>query len=258
MSKSVEKRVLAGRDYVAFVAELKERILTARISAARAVNRDLILLYWDIGRGIVERQTQFGWGKSVVERLAKDIQKAFPGLKGFSAGNLWAMRRFFVELTAPEFLQQAVEELGRATGPAILPPCGGSRNRRGSRDAFGQQAASELKRASTPADRSEILAQLVREFVASIPWGINLPCFARAAQLSVIPVGRVLPDGGHRRCRSGRLLEIRTVSGRAQSAPEGIAQHIASTALTAAGLARHTEKRHWSRRAIHGLLEKNS
>jgi hypothetical protein len=205
MSKSVENRVLAGRDYVAFVAELKERILTARISAARAVNRDLILLYWDIGRGIVERQSQFGWGKSVVERLAKDLQKAFPGLKGFSAGNLWAMRRFFVvELTAPEFLQQAVEELGKATGPAILPPPGVGGNRRGSRDAFGRQAASELKRASTSADRSEILAQLVREFVASIPWGHQLALLCESGPAFGYSRWPSVAGRGRRRCRSGR------------------------------------------------------
>ena len=74
-----------SREYVEFVTELKSRIQSARISATRAVNRDLILLYWDIGKGIVERQAAMGWGDSVVEALAKDLQKAFPGTSGFSA-----------------------------------------------------------------------------------------------------------------------------------------------------------------------------
>jgi hypothetical protein len=58
---------LVNPDYATFVADLKARIQSARISAARAVNRDLILLYWDIGRGIVEKQAAHGWGESVIE-----------------------------------------------------------------------------------------------------------------------------------------------------------------------------------------------
>ncbi len=73
------------RDYVAFLTDLKARIAAARVSAARTVNRELILLYWDIGRGIVEKQRIRGWGEAVVERLAKGLQAAFPGGSGFSA-----------------------------------------------------------------------------------------------------------------------------------------------------------------------------
>jgi predicted nuclease of restriction endonuclease-like (RecB) superfamily len=62
------------REYVEFVTELKQRIASARLHAARAVNRDLILLYWDIGRGILERQEKLGWGQSVViERVQQFI-----------------------------------------------------------------------------------------------------------------------------------------------------------------------------------------
>ncbi len=102
---------IASRDYLQFVAELKSRIQSARISAARAVNRDLILLYWDIGRAILEKQQQHNWGDSVVETLARDLQKAFPGDKGFSARNLWDMRRFYDAYRSPEILRQAVAEI---------------------------------------------------------------------------------------------------------------------------------------------------
>ena len=87
-------------EYSEFIAELKARVLSARISATRAVNRDVILLYWDIGRGIVEKQKALGWGKSVVETLAKDLQKAFPGLTGFSSSNLWRMRQLYSEYSS--------------------------------------------------------------------------------------------------------------------------------------------------------------
>ncbi len=73
-------KALSPPDYAAFLASLKERILQARTSAARAVNRELILLYWDIGRGIVEKQQTAGWGEAVVERLAADLRAEFPDM----------------------------------------------------------------------------------------------------------------------------------------------------------------------------------
>lgn len=75
------------------------------------MNRDLILLYWDIGRAIIEKQETFGWGESVVEVLAKI---AFPGTTGFLARNAWDMRRFYSAYSDPQFLRQAVAALGRA------------------------------------------------------------------------------------------------------------------------------------------------
>ena len=99
------------QEYTQFLGELKQRIALARLNAARAVNQNLILLYWDIGRGIVEKQKELGWGESVVELLSRDLQKAFPGLTGFSAANLWRMRQFYFAWVSPEFLAQAVREL---------------------------------------------------------------------------------------------------------------------------------------------------
>jgi predicted nuclease of restriction endonuclease-like (RecB) superfamily len=99
------------QEYATFLGELKQRIASARLSAARAVNRDLILLYWDIGRGIVEKQEALGWGESVVELLSRDLQKAFPGLTGFSAANLWRMRQFYAEHSAETFLAQVAREV---------------------------------------------------------------------------------------------------------------------------------------------------
>src|SRR6266849_2408303 len=68
-----------------------ERIL---YEALKTVNKELISLYWDIGRMIVERQKGKTWGKAVVERLAKDLQAEFPGMQGFSAANLWRTKHF--------------------------------------------------------------------------------------------------------------------------------------------------------------------
>jgi predicted nuclease of restriction endonuclease-like (RecB) superfamily len=110
--------------YAALLNDLKGRIRTAQVKAVLAVNRELIDLYWDIGRAIVEREKAEGWGKSVVDRLGADLQKESPGESGFSKQNLWYMRRFYLAWTEEasniasltsqgdwEKLQQAVGEL---------------------------------------------------------------------------------------------------------------------------------------------------
>jgi hypothetical protein len=105
---------ILSSDYAAFVTNLKSRIASAHLTAARAVNRELILLYWDIGQAIVEKQTRLGWGESVVEVLSSDLRREFPDMTGFSARNLWDMRRFFEVYGSPEILRQAAAEFGDA------------------------------------------------------------------------------------------------------------------------------------------------
>ena len=103
--------ILASQDYRDLIADLKARIQSARISAARAVNSELILLYWDIGHGILQKQQMLGWGDSVVELVAADLRREFPGATGFSAQNVWRMRQFHILHSQPEFLSQVVREI---------------------------------------------------------------------------------------------------------------------------------------------------
>ena len=77
-----------AQGYVALVAELKQRIADARLRAALSVNRELVLLYWGIGRDILSRQESEGWGAKVIDRLAIDLGRAFPEMTGLSARNL--------------------------------------------------------------------------------------------------------------------------------------------------------------------------
>ncbi|MER2624989.1 MAG: PDDEXK nuclease domain-containing protein, partial [Accumulibacter sp.] len=98
-------------DYAAWLAELKARIHTAQQRAALAVNRELVLLYWQIGRDILDRQGREGWGAKVIERLAQDLRSAFPGMKGFSRANLMYMRAFAEAWPDAEIVQQAVGQL---------------------------------------------------------------------------------------------------------------------------------------------------
>ena len=98
-------------DYLPFLEEIKGKIKSARIQAYRKANKELILLYLEIGERIVEKQEQFGWGKGVVEQLSTDLKKEFPGLSGYSARNLWDMRRFYLEYKDNENLRQLVAEI---------------------------------------------------------------------------------------------------------------------------------------------------
>lgn len=118
--KTLVAKSKALPDYAPFLAELKARVLNARTSAARAVNRELILLYWDIGRGIVEKQRTAGWGDAVVEKLAADLRAELPDMSGFSARNIWDMRRFYSACTDPVFLRQAAAEMGVAAETELL------------------------------------------------------------------------------------------------------------------------------------------
>jgi predicted nuclease of restriction endonuclease-like (RecB) superfamily len=90
------------------LTELKERIRTARLRAAVAVNQDLILLYWGIGRDILTRQTAEGWSARVIDRVAADLRRDFPEMTGLSPRNLKNLRAFAEEYPDPEIVQQAV------------------------------------------------------------------------------------------------------------------------------------------------------
>ena len=82
-------------NYGELLVEIKQRILSAQYEALRAVNKELIALYWDIGQMIVTRQQGDSWGKSVVATLSSDLQSEFPGISGFLSANLWRMKLFY-------------------------------------------------------------------------------------------------------------------------------------------------------------------
>lgn len=138
-------------DYAAWLGGLKSRIQSARLSAARAVNRELILLYWDIGRGIVEKQETHGWGQAVIDRLSQDLCAAFPAVTGFSPRNLRNMKQFYVAYSTPEFWQQAVAKL----------------NQQGSALSFNEK----WRQGVAKIDRKGVSERFLRQVVAEVPWG---------------------------------------------------------------------------------------
>ena len=148
MKKPTDTTLAISTDYRHFIEALKARVLSARISAARAITHEAILLYWDIGQGIVEKQEEHGWGDSVVEIVAADLQRAFPGAKGFSPQNVWRMQQLDLLHNEREFLAQVVREM----------------------DKEGKRAPSR-----------ENLSQVVREMVATVPWGHHANALLRVS-----------------------------------------------------------------------------
>ena len=99
------------KNYLETLTSLKEKIKTAQIKALVSVNSELINLYWEIGKTILEQQEKQGWGANVINQLSKDLQKDFPEMKGFSPRNLGYMKKFAETYNNIEFLQQVVAKL---------------------------------------------------------------------------------------------------------------------------------------------------
>lgn len=118
MNKNIKKN-----EYRLFLKSLKERIHSAQYEALKVVNKELINLYWDIGKMIVEQQEKESWGKSVVENIANDLQLDFPGLRGFSAANLWRMRTLYIEYKNHKILAPLVREISWTKNIVIFEKC---------------------------------------------------------------------------------------------------------------------------------------
>ena len=116
--------------YSDWLSDLKLRIHTAQQRATLAVNRELVLLYWQIGHDILTRQAAQGWGSKVVDRLAQDLRAAFPKMKGFSPRNLKYMRAFAEAWPNAEFVQQAAAQLPWGHNVVLLDKLPGPETRR--------------------------------------------------------------------------------------------------------------------------------
>src|SRR5262249_46555143 len=102
---------LSPKGYETFLGELKDRIKTAQLRASIAVNRELVLLYWQTGRDILARQKEHGWGAKVIDRLSHDLRREFPGVEGFSPRNLKYMRAFAQAWPEKPIVQQLAAQI---------------------------------------------------------------------------------------------------------------------------------------------------
>ncbi len=107
---------------ISFIQYIKEKVRNAQYEALKAVNVQLTMLYWEIGKSISEKQKE-GWGKSVVENLSKELQTEFPKMSGFSTTNLWYMAQFYTEYHGAKNLQPLVGEISWAKHLSIFTKC---------------------------------------------------------------------------------------------------------------------------------------
>lgn len=116
-------RAVTPMGYADFLAGIKRQIRQRQYRALRAVNHELVALYWELGESICRKQDELGWGRAVVENLARDLQLEFPGRNGFSATNIWLMRQFYREYHDKPILQPLVGEISWAKNLVILGRC---------------------------------------------------------------------------------------------------------------------------------------
>ena len=147
--------------YTSLLIEIKTRIQQAQIKAAVSANAEMILMYWDIGRIIHQRQQMEGWGSKIIPRLARDIRNELPEVKGFSERNIGYMVRFFREYGEPPILQQAVAKLpGSPTKDKTL-------------FQSGEKTSSKSNHLK------------LQQHVAKIPWGHNILLMEKVKDLPI-------------------------------------------------------------------------
>jgi hypothetical protein len=180
MSKRSQKPVKAPASvptgYGPLLAELKSRVRAAQVRAALSVNRELIALYWDIGRVILQRQQAEGWGAKVVARLAADLRAEFPEMTGFSRANLLFMRAFASAWSGTPIVLQPVRQLPE---PKLGAPAKATKTPE--RQLQVASSGGEDSLAGVRESAAPVAQQVVAEFpaappepAASLPWGHNL------------------------------------------------------------------------------------
>jgi len=153
--------------YADLLNTIKARIRQAQIKASLSANAEMILMYWDVGRMIHERQQKEGWGARIIPRLAKDIRNELPGVKGFSERNIGRMIAFYRDYANwPPILPQAVAKL--------KPPLKGR-----------QPVALTTRKGKLPQSVAKIGCQvIVQQLVAQLPWGHNILLLEKVKDLS--------------------------------------------------------------------------
>ena len=152
--------------YKQWVVQLKEKIGAAQIKAAVTVNRQLLELYWELGREIYEKQQTANWGEALIDQLSRDLTAMFPNMKGFSKRNLFYIRKWFLFYQSVEIVPQVVGEIdGAQIVQQVVAEIGS--------DEKVQQAVGLFGR-----------IEKVPQVVAEIPWGHNCVIISHCSNVS--------------------------------------------------------------------------
>ena len=147
--------VLHLSEYRDWLYDLKQQIKTEQVKATLSVNSRMIMLYWDLGRQIAEKQEKAQWGSGFIVRLSKDLRAEFPEMKGFSKDNLLIMRRFYLYYQSafsktPEIVALPVQQL---------------------EDSVHQILAQVVPELQTLARQDVTIVEQLVPQLASVPWG---------------------------------------------------------------------------------------
>lgn len=124
--RDIERNIMKEIEIVGYeplVKEVKQLIHKKQYKVLKTINSETINLYWEIGEEIYRQQREKGWGKSIVKVLSKELEKEFPGAKGYSAANLWRMRNFYLSYRDSEKLAPLVREISWSNNIVIMEKC---------------------------------------------------------------------------------------------------------------------------------------
>jgi len=163
--KSSSKSLAEPNGYADLLADLKERVRSSQLKATLSVNRELVALYWDMGRSLVERQRRHKWGDGVIDRLARDLMREFPATAGFSEHNLYRMRAFYL----------GYAEEGAIVAQAVLElPADSAKDSSKASSIKVAQAVLLLPGVILKQLGAELDGKNVPASVATLPWGHNV------------------------------------------------------------------------------------
>ena len=157
--------IIKHSEYRDWLRNLKQQIKTGQIKAALSVNSQMIMLYWDLGRQIVDKQEKAQWGSGFIEQLSKDLREEFPEMTGFSAQNLRYMRVFYTFYSQNSICEQPVRKL---ENQIVEQPVQQLEN---NNLQIVAQLGGQIQEAINQKD--VICEQLVRK-IACIPWGHHI------------------------------------------------------------------------------------
>ncbi len=166
-AKPVKFTAALPADYAPLLADIKARVQSARVKAGLAANRELLTLYWDIGRLILGRQRREGWGAKVIDRLALDLQREFPRMTGFSRTNLLYMRAFAEAWREPQIVQRPAAQSAKAK---LSPVVAGSTT---TSAEIVQQPVGQLTKSIMHPSGAQF-PTLPPDPLMSLPWGHNV------------------------------------------------------------------------------------
>ena len=160
-------------NYKNWISSLKDKIRSAQIKAALSVNEQMIMLYWDIGKSIIEKQQEHNWGSKIVEQMALDLKRELPDTNGFSRTNLFAMRKFYLFYASSKLVQQLGGQLEKI-------PLEGN-------NELVQQLVGQLEKIPLE-DNNELVHQLggqleINSILFKIPWKHNLTILSKCSTI---------------------------------------------------------------------------